>query len=177
MNKPRFWKTLPLLLACAAWIAPPQLLAGPPVATSLPPGKPQVIRDVALDASGRLHGQLVDPAGKGRSERTVALRRPGEKLRHTTTERDGAFSIGPLQGGVYEISTPSASGVYRLWSYGTAPPSASRSLLLVEHLGLKRGQQPLEQTLFGDPVLTGLVIGAAVAIPIIIHNNNDRPND
>ena len=58
---------------------------------------------------------------------------------------------------------------------GTAPPAANDRLLLVTESNVTRGQQPINRLV--DPLLLGVIIAGAVAIPIAVRNsNNDRPS-
>ena len=55
--------------------------------------------------------------------------------------------------------------------YHTAPPAASQSLLLVKDGETIRGQQPIAN-LFTSPLVIGLVLAAAIAIPIAVNNSS-----
>ncbi len=128
-------------------------------------------RDVALQPGGVLSGQLVDPQGQPLAGRTVWMRVAGETVATTTTGRDGSFQAAGLRGGLYHLLTPEAWMVCRCWAPNTAPPAANARLLLVANGGIERGQVPLTDVLMYDPLLLGLVIAAAIAIPIAVRNS------
>ena len=58
----------------------------------------------------------------------------------------------------------------RCWSPRTAPPAATNELLLITGDPVERGQRCIGD-LFSGPVLIGLIIAAAVVIPIAVHNS------
>jgi hypothetical protein len=120
-----------------------------------------------------MHGQLVDVQGRGRANQIVVIQRPGGEPRKTQTDKDGRFQLNGLTGGTYQIATLDSAAVCRCWTERTAPPAARQELLLVSGEGVQRGQYPFSDMLFSAPVLIALVIAAAIAIPIAVHNSQD----
>jgi hypothetical protein len=60
----------------------------------------------------------------------------------------------------------------RCWAAGTAPPAAQGEVLLVPIGLVERGQRPIGEIL-ANPILIGLIIAAAIALPIAVHNSKD----
>lgn len=161
-------------LACFTWLLPVQTIAAeaqgsrPPITASRP-----IVRDIALGANGSMSGQLVDVQGRGRAHQIVVIQRPGAEPQKTQTDQNGRFHLNGLSGGTYQIATIDSAAVCRCWSEKTAPPAARKELLLVSGEGIERGQYPFSDMLFSAPVLIALVIAAAIAIPIAVHNSQD----
>jgi hypothetical protein len=64
----------------------------------------------------------------------------------------------------------------RAWTHAAAPPAATDQLTVVDGPPLIRGQQPFS-AVFTNPLFIGLVIAAAIAIPIAVHNaQHDHPS-
>ena len=87
------------------------------------------------------------------------------------TNGQGRFSAGPLRGGTYHLQVGSRGSVVRVWKAGTAPPSGQDMALIVAGGDVVRGQMPLKDFLSSDMVVGAVLIGAIVALPIIVHNS------
>lgn len=161
-------------LACLTWLLPVQCMAGEGQTTSLEPAAMRpVIRDVALGKNGSMTGQLFDAQGQTRPNQIVVVQRQGGEPRKTQTDQEGRFALSGLTGGTYYVATVDSAAFCRCWTERTAPPAAKHDLLLVSGEGIQRGQHPFGDMLFSAPVLIALVIAAAVAIPIAVHNSQD----
>ena len=175
MSVLRFFKWLAVVLACVTWVLPVRELAGSPPSNlggAIAKQPATTILDLSLGISGRLSGQVIDAQGKPMPQRTVVVQRtPGGEVVQSLTDREGRFSIENLKGGMFQISAGSASVLCRCWTANTAPPSAIRQLLLVSDDSISRGQRPIGELLFSNPILIGLIIAAAIAIPIAVHNS------
>lgn len=151
---------LAALVACVV-ISFPHLASGDPGAT---------VKDVALQAEGTLNGHVVDSNGRPVPSR-IALLRQGKTVAQSRTESTGAFSVQGLTGGVYEIRTDQGTGLYRLWTAKSAPPSASQAIMLVNDAKVVRAQLIQGGGLFsaaGGMVSTAVVIGA-VAVSAVVQ--------
>jgi hypothetical protein len=105
----------------------------------------------------------------------VVVRQAGGQPRQTIADRQGRFVFEDLGGGVWQVSSGAAVAVCRCWAANTAPPSATEQLLLVSPAAVQRGQRPIEE--LTTPILIGLVVAAAIAIPIAVHNaKKERPS-
>ncbi len=159
-------------MACWAWLLPvPPGLAvppGPAAGSSAPAG----IVDVRLDEHGAIHGRLLDPSGNGLADRPVVLQHAGGAVSQTQTDAAGRFLLPRVQGGMHQLATGHGLVTCRVWTRTAAPPSAMDQLTVVADQQVVRGQQPFH-AIFTNPLFIGLVIAAAVAIPIAVHNSQD----
>jgi hypothetical protein len=130
------------------------------------------IHDVALHKGGVLLGELVDAQGNGAAKIEVQLMQHGAPLRQGRTDESGQFLFDGLPGGIYQIVTPTNAAVIRAWSPSTAPPAARPHVMLVVHQSTIRTQNSHPANLSRHVVL-GLVIAAAVAVPIAIATDED----
>jgi hypothetical protein len=156
-------------LACATWLFPVGGHAATPLKADRPAG---TVRDVALDAQGRITGQFVDVQGQPRPHQSLVIQRQGGQPRRMSTDAQGRFVVENMSGGVYQIAADDTAVVCRCWTANSAPPVAAKQLLIVSGEGVERGQRPFCDLLTG-PLLIGLVIVAAIAIPIAVHNSQD----
>ena len=129
--------------------------------------------DLVMSADGALRGVVVDSNGRGVRGTVVQLLREGEKRGEAITDVNGHFQFTNLSGGVYHILTPSTISLCRIWTNKAAPPSANRELLIATGDLVARGQRPICDLFFVDPLLVGIIVAAAIAIPIAIHNSDD----
>ncbi|MFV2068550.1 MAG: carboxypeptidase regulatory-like domain-containing protein [Pirellulales bacterium] len=135
-----------------------------------------LVRDIALQSSGVLQGQVLDTQGIPRAGVQVALTQHGKPVSMASTGRDGRFQMANLTGGVYEIQTPMGSNVYRLWAPRTAPPSAQDGVLVVAGDEVVRGFGNFGGGALGllaNPWVLAGIVAAAIAIPLAISDNND----
>ncbi len=135
--------------------------------------RPQaVVRDVELAESAVLHGRVVDGAGRPVSGVAIWVRSGDAWAATVFSGEQGEFVVEKLAGGgVIQLATRGGVAVYRAWANGTAPPGASSQALVVLQPEVMRGQRPISELFFGDPVVVGLVVAAAVAIPIAVANS------
>jgi len=159
-------------LACWAWLLPvPPGLAAPPESRA-GAGAPAGIVDVRLDEQGAIHGRLLDVSGNGLADRPVVLQHVGGAVSQTQTDSAGRFLLPRVNGGVHQLATGHGTLTCRIWTHAAAPPSATDQLTVVADQQVVRGQQPFH-AIFTNPLFIGLVIAAAVAIPIAVHNSQD----
>lgn len=161
-------------LACGGLLCPPGLSAAGPSQAVQTPARP-VIHDVKLDAAGRLAGQVLDLAGQPQVNQKLVLLRDGKPVSECRTDAAGKFHFERLGGGLYQIGLDKAAVACRVWAERTAPPAAKPQVLLVTGDELARGQQPFSE-LFTNPCFCALIIAAAIAIPIAIHNSQSEPD-
>lgn len=148
---------------------------------------PNVV-DVKLLDGGVLLGQVVNPQGTAQSETPVVILAGTQELASTKTRQDGYFAFRGLRGGVYQLTTADGQGVCRLWTPGSAPPSAQEGMLLIAGSHTLRAQTYTSNGLFPrwnpgpvgfwltNPWVIGGIVATAVAVPVIIHNTNDGPH-
>jgi hypothetical protein len=155
-------------LAIASWLVP---CAGAfPQDLPMRPEVQPVIHDIRLDLNGTLHGKLIDLEGRPVIEETLELIREGQIIATTASDQDGRFQFAPGSTGVYQIHWGQTMVVCRAWSEAAAPPVAKRQLVVLAAPSLVRGQQPARE-IFRNPLFIGLLVAAAIAIPVAIHNS------
>lgn len=162
-------------LACAGLIVPPHLWAdtsqqAAPSRTWGPARTPSV-QDVALDADGTLRGALLTRQGNPLPRHLVILSRDRHELGQTMSDDQGRFRFPGLRGGVYGLSADGPSQVYRVWTANAAPPKAIPEVVLISGDVVQRGQRPFAELFVADPVVLGVILAAAIAIPVAVHNS------
>ena len=164
-------------LACINLLMPLHLLhaSGPPtvqIASKTTRNITQSItRDVTLGRTSEIRGQLVDKNGKPVADSIVVAVHADKSSIQTVSDANGRFRFPGAKPGVYQIASERSYQLCRCWADNTAPPAASKQLLMVEGDQTFRGQRPFGELLSG-PVLIALIIAAAIIIPIAVHNNN-----
>jgi hypothetical protein len=137
-----------------------------------PPGASLVL-DVALDAAGRLHGQVVDPNGRPLAQTAVGVRHHEQRIAATVTDANGYFVLAGLRGGIYQVDAAGVQATWRVWAPQTAPPLAQSAALIVGGSSVMRGQGAARRFIV-PTLLVGAVIATAIAVPIAVSNaNND----
>ncbi len=167
-------------LGALAVCMPSSLMAAVPsqrgaVATSTAALPGAVVDDVALAGGGRLQGLVLDPRRVPQAGVCVVLRRSGRQVGRVVTGSAGEFALTGLRGGLYQLVTPWSSRLVRLWTPGTAPPSARQAAVLVVPHTVVRGQSPRPKRFSSDALLLGTIVTAGASIPWII--NGSRSND
>jgi len=171
------------LLACVSLAWPPssRLLAAETAATPM-------TRDIQLDTDGRLVGQLVDREGSPVKSAWIGLRQGPEEPRYVQTNNQGEFTFHGMRGGVYQLFSEDAGGLYRVWTAQSAPPISQPAAMLVTgvaHRGQTTGEPPRQMGLgaghyggaimrtLNNPWIFGGAIAAGIAIPIALSNNDN----
>jgi hypothetical protein len=139
------------------------------------------IMDVALSDGGVLHGKVVDLQGTGLASVPVAVKAQDRNVATTTTAADGTFGVQGLRGGVYQVAAAQGHGVYRLWSAGTAPPSAQNAAIVYTQNGMvdnnvvvythNEGGSCLKGFLT-NPIVIGAIVATAIAVPVALANSH-----
>jgi hypothetical protein len=146
--------------------------------------------DVALSNGGMLSGQVVNAEGQPLAGETVLLRSNGKEMARCQSGKDGSFQVASLKGGAVEVSAVGVAGNCRLWAPGTAPPAAQTGLLVVAEGDVVRGQHMgrsvpgrsyrggvrghgggLLGLMIDHPLVTAGAVGAAIAIPLAVSND------
>jgi hypothetical protein len=171
-------RTLALMLALANWVIPiaQTSAAQPPGVNRTTPAQTSTLRarDVALDVGGQLRGRLVNRSAQPVPGVVVFAVQNGQQVAQSSTDRNGEFTLVGLRGGMVQIASQDAISICRAWAPGTAPPSATQNLLVIQQDVLQRGQIPLSEALFSDPIVLGLFVAAAIAVPIAISNSRNK---
>ncbi|MCE9552171.1 MAG: carboxypeptidase-like regulatory domain-containing protein [Planctomycetes bacterium] len=126
-------------------------------------------RDITLGAGGRMDGVLLDRQGMPLAGMPVMLMQNDHEVASVKSDENGRFAITGLRGGQYNLATLDAVTPCRLWSEGTAPPSAKPSLQVYGG-DLARGQMFRARNILTSPTVIGAGIGTAIAVPLALHN-------
>jgi hypothetical protein len=146
--------------------------------------------DIALGKGGILAGQVVNTEGHPLIGETVVLKSNGKEIARSQSGKDGSFQVRSLKGGTVEVDAVGVAGNCRLWAPGTAPPAAQKGLLVVAEGDVIRGQHMgrnvpgrshrggvrghgggLLGVMIDHPLVTAGAIGAAIAIPLAVSND------
>lgn len=168
----RMCRMVTVWLACLGWLLP---ISEASTAEPARPGGARtvgVVYDVRLGEDNSFRGRLLDPSGKPLADQTVMLRQAGKALAQSRSGDRGEFSFAGVRAGVYQVTIGASAVVCRAWTERAAPPIATDQLAIVTHPDVIRGQQPIS-SLLSSPLFVGLIITAAIAIPIAIHNSQD----
>lgn len=140
------------------------------------------VPDLALTTGGILQGQLICQAGIPLRDATVLINNR-QRQWQTKSDTQGRFQFTGLRGGTYRVETAGQAQLVRVWAAGTAPPQASRGLLLTPQTEIIRGQRVLSKNTnqffhvakqrLANPWVVGGIVATAVAIPVAIHNSDD----
>ncbi len=154
--------------------------------TIAPLSQALTVVDVALQADGLLHGQIVDKQGRPLVAAQVQIQSAAtDKPWRTQTDAQGRFQVTGLSGANYRLEVGSQTQLLRVWAAGTAPPSATSGVLLVQDSdvvlaqncgspvcgsAVRKAKNPL-----ANPWIIGGLVAAAIAIPVAIYNADDDP--
>jgi hypothetical protein len=143
------------------------------------PAKPNVkvlaahsILDVSLGQGGAFTGRAIDHSGTPIVGAKVVVKQGKTEVGQSVTDAQGNFAVQNLKSGVYQVSSGSTEGSYRLWSQQGAPPSAKAHGLLVLGQDGARGQcgecGACDSILGGTLGAVVLVAVAGVAIAALV---------
>lgn len=151
---------------------------------SAAPTKAPLAIDVELHSEGLLVGQLVSANGSPAKESKVTVILPDGREAVAKTNAEGGFAFRGIRGAA-TIKSDKALAMVRVWAPGSAPPSATPALLLVEENGVARGQYypgngvqnafTKSKMLMANPLFVAGLVGTAVAIPVALANDDDDP--
>jgi hypothetical protein len=138
--------------------------------------------DVALGPGGVLAGQVVDEQGAAQAGVPVVIQQGQQPVVRTATNDQGQFYAQGLRGGQHQIVTPGGQVAYRFWAANTAPPAAQNTAVVVASSDVARGQWCCGPGgawlgwVRAHPYITAGVIGAAIAIPLAVADDDWQPS-
>lgn len=153
----------------------PQVVLAAPAVGQIP-----AIPDVMLGEGGVLYGTVVNSEGAPVANAPIVVRDANQEVARSATDDQGRFAVAGLRGGMYEIATIDANGMFRLWTGFAAPPNAQRGVLLTTGNEMVRGQScgskpaMFIKGMCCNPWIVGGLIATAVAVPVAVHNS-ERP--
>ena len=167
-----------LLLGCAGLVFPTHVRAQLPRTAApqrLPaPTQVRALRDVVLGAEQSLHGTVINSEAHRVARQVVVLSDKNGELASTVTNEEGRFVFVRLRGGVYSLSVDGVSHVFRVWTAAAAPPRSLTEVALTTGEAVQRGQRPFFELFVSDPIVLGVVLAAAIAIPVAINNSRSK---
>jgi hypothetical protein len=171
--KRRFCQQIAAAVATLGMVLPQTVFAGQPVRPS---------NDVALGPGGLLTGQVVDELGVAQPGMPVVVQQGQQQVVRTATNENGQFYAQGLRGGQHQIVTPGGPVAYRFWAANTAPPAAQQTALVVANSDVVRGQWGRGPGgawlgwVRAHPYITAGIIGAAIAIPLAVADDDWEPS-
>lgn len=159
-------------LMITSLLIPGHLIAAEPPVTGPTTAAPMTLAmaDVTLGPNGRLSGQVVDANGLAKANCELTVEQGGEKIAVVSSDKQGRFAAENVRPGVCHVKVNGLVSTVRCWTNNAAPPAAKPEVLVISDPLLERGQRPIGEILT-NPLLITLVIAAAVAIPIAVHNS------
>lgn len=143
--------------------------------------------NVELQADGSAVGQLVTDSGLAVTGMDIKVHDQKDVKQvssKATTDKSGQFVINNLNSGTLVLSVGNESFACRVWQHGTAPPKSLTSFALVAGSDVVRGQDcvPCKPTMMqrlrcmsaGQKLGLGLVVAAAIALPIVLNDDEDN---
>jgi hypothetical protein len=143
------------VLAIVGMAIPVQAFADTQATTSAPS-----VTDVALSATGELHGQVVQSSGRPVTNAAVQVSHKGRVIAEIKTDGAGRYGVKGLRSGLHVVKTSEGQQVCRFWTNHTAPAAAKKSLVMSADSHVVRGQ--LLGGGFGT-LLGGAVVGGTAA--------------
>ena len=135
------------------------------------------VSDVELGPQGEWSGLVVDPQGVAVALLPVRLRSGRGPGITAITNAEGRFTFTAVPPGVGWVEFDRCPRICRFWKNSTAPPKATRQLLLVSQGNVVRGVQGsrIYDWMSDHPVLTYAGIATVIAVPVaVIGSNQDR---
>lgn len=154
------------------------------------------LRNVELNADGNLTGQLLSTDGSAISNARLQVHSQNnlnQVSQDAVTDEHGNFNVAGLRSGTCVISVGEESFACRVWQNGTAPPKSLESIAIVDSTSVVRGNScgdcgqcsecqgtgnrfmnKIRCMTKAQKVGLGLVVAAAIAIPIALSNDKDN---
>ena len=137
--------------------------------------------DVTMHQGNTLVGQVVDAQGKPQPMAMVTVANHSAEVARVRADEQGKFAVSGLRGGVYRVASNGNEGIYRVWAPNTAPPVANQGVTVVAGKHVVRGQYgntpgpftSIAQWCADHPIMCAAAIGAAIAIPIAVADDDD----
>lgn len=171
--KRRLCQQVAAAIATLGLLLPQTVFAGQPARPS---------SDVALGPGGLLVGQVVNDQGVAQAGVPIVIQQGQQPVVNTTTDQNGQFYAKGLHGGQHQILAPGTRVAYRFWATNTAPPAAEKTAMVVANTDVVRGQWGYGpggawlNWVRAHPYITAGVIGAAIAIPLAVADDDWEPS-
>ncbi len=173
-----------LLAACAPlWGFPVRVMAQestvlPVNASQDGPSRDEVLKaaeveaiPVRLGGDRYLRGVVKTKAGQPAAGAPVVLGVRGKPVGRVIADDSGQFAFGPIKPGKYQVATRDAAAMLAVYSVAEAPVEAASNVEVSQQAMIARGQSP--SGFLTNPWFIGLVVAAAIAIPLAIVLSDD----
>jgi hypothetical protein len=174
----RFRRCLCVLLSATtfSWGIPVQVFAqdsaGPTVEALA--ANPVEAVSVRLGSDRYLRGVAKTAEGKPAADVPVVLGVNGRVVGRVIADKEGKFAVGPLKPGKYQVATRDAVAMLAVHAPESAPQDSADTIEVSRPAMVARGQTPGMLT---NPWFIGLVVAAAIAIPLAIVLADDDDDD
>lgn len=148
--------------------------------------------DVTLDNSKHIVGKVVSAEGQPAPNAAVQIFQNRRLITAAKTNANGEFRTGAIASGAYQLVTANRTMDLRAWANSSAPPTATRNLLVAE-TNVVRGQccysecevANCDGTCGGGaycgggvgmlihPMVIGAAVAAAIVIPLALDDDDD----
>jgi len=123
---------------------------------------------------GKLVGLLVDKSGSGVADAPVLIGQEGKLLKELRTDQEGRFQFSGAKPGVYQVVSHGGAVVYRVWTPDAAPANAKQGIIHQVDPEVARGAVGgCLLPLLTNPIFLALLIGAAIAIPLALDDDDE----
>lgn len=162
-----------LIATTPLWGLPGKLLADGGATAEQSAVQPEKVEalPVRLSADRRLRGQAKTASGEPAAGVPVVLGVKGKPIGRVIADEQGRFEFGPVDAGSYQIATKDAVAVIEAHTASDAPEQALQKVEVSQPAMIARGQSPVRW--LTHPLFIGLVIAAAIAIPVAIAVSDD----
>lgn len=172
MRLPKWMQVCLVVWMSASLAASPLSAADDVAATTVPINR--AVQHVVLQ-NGQLQGMLVDAAGTGVADAPVVIGKQGKLLKTLRTDDEGRFRLLAATPGVYQVVSHGGAEVYRTWQTDDAPDGAKQGIIHQVAPQVARGGHPGGLiALLTNPIFLALLIGAAIAIPLALDDDDDN---
>lgn len=130
---------------------------------------------IRLGEDRMLRGIVKTKEGLPATGATVVLGIYGKPIGRTLADSNGAFVFGPLKEGEYQVATRDAAAMLAVYRYDQAPEQAGSEIEVSQGAMVARGQN--SGGILRNPWFWGLVIAAAIAIPLAIALADDNDDN
>lgn len=142
------------------------------------------LRSVELNEKNLLVGKVVDVTGAPVAGQKVVVRSQSDLnavQEVVVSGRDGRFEVAGLHTGRVVFDVENESYGCRVWNHGIAPPKSLTSISVVPQSHIVRGQGECKPSCMDRlrcmspqaKICLGLLVAAAIAIPIALADDDD----
>lgn len=153
------------------------------------------IKNLTLDEHGQFNGAIVDSSGKPVVGADVVIGREMQPVALLKTDADGRYTTNELKPGIYQVASFAGVQTFRVYQNGQQPKDAVAGAIAVMDDQTLRGQSCSScdspgcdgcgsgsgskggcGTLCGllkNPLVWGVVIAAAIVLPIVLSDDDD----